>query len=111
MPLLVTTQATVMCPHGGRLELVAERSDITVRGGGAVVGDRDVLRAPILGCPQAGPGIKPCTKVVSLTPGSTSLKVKVGRQAACVAALSGITDGVPMANVSVVNPGQATVQG
>jgi hypothetical protein len=106
MPPLVTTNATIMCIHGGRLQVTPARTDITIRGG-VVIGADDVLGGTILGC--APPTGKPCMKVVALNPGSTSLKAKVGRQAACLATLTGATDAGGV--VKVVQPDQATVQG
>jgi hypothetical protein len=80
--------------------------------GGMILCEPDLLLAPIVGCPvPPSPGSKPCTSVVSTLPGSTSLKVSVQGRPAYVATLSGLTDGVPPAPITVVSPGQAKVDG
>ncbi|WP_272477361.1 hypothetical protein [Baekduia alba] len=72
----------------------------------------DLLGAPIVGCPiPPTPATKPCTTVVSVLPGSWSLKVLVAGKPALVATATGLTDGVPPGTIQVVFPGQVTVQG
>jgi hypothetical protein len=111
MPPLVTSNATILCAHGGRVTLVPRQMQVMISGG-AVLCEPDLAGAPIIGCAQPPtPSTKPCTTVVSALPGSTSLKVMVGGRPAYVATLSGLTDGVPPGAIMVVSPGQTTVQG
>ena len=110
MPPIVTSNASIMCMHGGQVTLIPKQTQVLIQGG-AVLCEGDLVGAPIVGCAQApSPGTKPCTTVVSTLPGSTSLKVLVGGRPAHVATLQGITDGVPPGNLIVANPGQASVQ-
>ena len=109
MPPVVTSNATIMCVHGGQVTLIPKQTQVMIQGG-AVLCDGDLVGAPIIGCAQPpSPGTKPCT-VVSTLPGSTSLKVLVAGRPAYVATLQGITDGVPPGTLIVANPGQASVQ-
>ncbi len=111
MPPIVTSNAVIMCAHGGQVTLIPKQAVVTIAGG-AVLCEPDLVGCPIVGCAQPpSPGTKPCTLVVSTLPGSTSLKVAVGGRPAYVATLSGLTDGVPPGALIVTFPGQTTVQG
>jgi hypothetical protein len=111
MPPIVTTNAQILCAHGGQVVLTP-RQFVADIAGGMILCEGDLSGAPILGCPvPPSPSSKPCTTVVSSLPGSTSLTVSVQGRPAYVATLSGMTDGVPPAPIMVVNPGQMTVQG
>jgi hypothetical protein len=111
MPPIVTSNASIMCIHGGQVTLIPKQSQVVIQGG-AVLCEPDLAGAPIIGCLQPpSPATKPCTTVVSTLPGSTSLKVMVGGRPAYVATLSGITDGVPPGALIVTSPGQTVVQG
>jgi hypothetical protein len=111
LPPIVTSNATIMCPHGGQVVLIPKQQTVSIQGG-AVLCEPDLTGAPIAGCAlPPSPTSKPCTTVVSTLPGSTSLKVLVGGRPPYVATLSGFTDGVPPAPITVVSPGQMSVQG
>ena len=110
MPLVVTTNATIMCAHGGQVTLIPKQTQV-LAGGGPVLCEGDLSGAPILGCLQPpSPGTKPCTMVVSTLPGSASLTVFAAGRPVLLQTLQGLTDGVPPGTLMVVNPGQATVQ-
>jgi|SRR5689334_16855960 hypothetical protein len=105
MPAIVTTNATIMCPHGGRVVLAPHQMQVTVQGGAALC-EPDLVGAPIAGCAQpVTPSSKPCTLVVSTLPGSSSPKVTVGGRPVYLETLTGMTDGVPPGVIQVVNPG------
>ena len=111
MPLLITTNATIMCAHGGRVQLIPKQT--TVHAGGApVLRETDLIGAPILGCAQPpSPGSKPCTAVVSTIPMSgTAVKVLVAGLNAHTQTVMGMTDGVPPGTIQVIDPGQQKVQ-
>jgi hypothetical protein len=110
MPPIVTSNATILCAHGGTVALIPRQMQVMIQGG-AVLCEPDLVGAPIVGCAQPpSPSTKPCTTVVSTLPGSTSLKVMVGGRPAYVATLTGLTDGVPPGAIMVVSPGQTSVQ-
>jgi hypothetical protein len=110
VPPVVTTNATIMCIHGGRVMLVPKQTSVQVQGG-MVLCEGDLVGAPIVGCAQP-PTIasKPCTLVVSTLPGGSSPRVTVAGRPAHIATLSGITDGVPPGAIMVASPGQMAVQ-
>jgi hypothetical protein len=111
MPPIVTSNAIIMCAHGGQVTLIPKQTQVMIQGG-AVMCATDLIGAPIVGCAQPpSPSTVPCTAVVSMLPGSTSLTVTVSGQPALVATLSGLTDGVPPGALIVSYPGQTIVQG
>lgn len=92
------------------MTLVPRQTTVTVQGA-PVLRETDLIGAPIVGCAQP-PTVssKPCTTVVSVLPGGSAPKVAAGGMPVHVASLSGMTDGVPPGTVSVMSPGQTTVQ-
>jgi hypothetical protein len=68
MALVVTSSATIVCAHGGRVTLAPRQTTVTA-GGAPVLRETDIVGAPIVGCAQA-PSVstKPCTVVVSILP-------------------------------------------
>ncbi|MEW6583349.1 MAG: hypothetical protein AB1416_11385 [Actinomycetota bacterium] len=112
MPFLVNSNATILCAHGGRVQIIPRQTTV-MAGGAPIVRETDLMGAPILGCAQP-PTVssKPCTAVVSVIPGSgTAMKVTVAGLPAHTQTLTGITDGVPPGTITVVDPGQQKVQG
>ncbi|MGN6378313.1 MAG: hypothetical protein ACTHNU_05130 [Gaiellales bacterium] len=106
MPVIITTNATIMCSHGGRVVLTPHQMQVTAQGGN-ILCDPDLVGATISGCAQPSTtSSKPCMTVVSVLPGSTSLKVTVGGKPAYTSALTGMTDGVPPGTISVIDAGQ-----
>ena len=109
MGLVVTSNARIICAHGGQVTLVPRQTTVTI-GGGAVMREGDLLGAPIVGCTQPPTtSSKPCTAVVSTLPGGSSPTVSVGGLPVHLDTLSGVTDGVPPGTITVVSAGQATV--
>ena len=110
MSSILTSNAQIMCVHGGRLMLHPTQAMVRV-GGGFALCVPDLLSMPIVGCPQAGPGIVPCTLAVATEPvimASPRLIVQ-GRPAYVVVqvgAPGGLTNGVPPGMIMCVNPGQ-----
>src|SRR5688572_24235332 len=110
MPPIVTSNATILCAHGGRVTIVPKQFQVQIAGG-SVLCDGDLSGAPIIGCLQPPtPSTKPCTAVISTLPGSSNPRVSVLGRPVLLATLSGMTDGVPPGVISVVFPGQMTVQ-
>jgi hypothetical protein len=111
MPPIITSNATIMCSHGGRVTLVPKQQVLVVQGA-AVMCEPDLVGSVIVGCAQSPtPSTKPCTAVVATLPGSSSATVLVAGRPAYIAALSGITDGVPPGVLTVADPGQTIVEG
>jgi hypothetical protein len=110
MPLILTTNATIMCDHGGQVMPILPRQGQVSVDGGFVLRLSDLVGATIVGCPQAGPGIKPCTTVMAPLPGSFAPTVLVGGEQVLLQTMIAATDGVPPATVAVTSAGQESVQ-
>jgi hypothetical protein len=111
MPPLLTTNAVLMCPHGGQVTLIPRQVQVLAQGA-PVLRLVDLIGAPIVGCTQPPTGATvPCTLVVSPLPGSTSLTVTINGIPALIATATAITDGVPPGVVTVISPGQFAVEG
>ena len=111
MPFVVTSSAVIMCAHGGKVTLVPRQSTVTA-GGSPVMREGDLVGSPIIGCAQApSTNTKPCTTVVSTLPGGSKPTVAAGGMPVHIDTLTGMTDGVPPGVITVVSPGQQTVQG
>jgi len=109
MPPIVTSNATIMCVHGGRVMVTPRQMKVQIQGG-SVMCLPDLIGAPIVGCLQPpSPSTKPCTIVVS-TPSGFSPKVLVDGRPVYLATLTGITDGVPPGTILVATPGQMIAQ-
>jgi hypothetical protein len=110
MPAIVTTNATIMCVHGGQVLLTPRQAQVQVQGG-FVLCEPDIVGAPIVGCAQVpSPGTKPCTLVVSTLPGSSAPNILVGGRPVYLDTLTGMTDGVPPGVIKVMSPGQTAVR-
>ena len=67
MPAILNALARVMCIHGGQVVFVPSQQ-VAMVGGAPALTMPDLMAATIVGCPQAGPGIKPCTKIITGEP-------------------------------------------
>jgi hypothetical protein len=110
MPPVLTSNAVVLCSHGGKVNLIPKQMTVAVQGG-MVMCEPDLIGSPITGCAQApSPTTKPCTAVVSTFPGGSSPKVLVSGRPAYLATVKGLTDGVPPGTLVVTFAGQVAVQ-
>ena len=111
MPLVVTSNARIICAHGGQVTLIPKQTMVQIQGG-MVMRESDLVGSPIVGCAQPpSPGSKPCTLVVSVIPGTgSSMRVTAGGLPVHLDTLTGITDGVPPGTIQVLSAGQTTVQ-
>jgi len=111
MPPVLTTNAVLVCSHGGQVTLIPRQVQVFAQGA-PILRLVDLIGAPIVGCSQPPtPVTVPCTAVVSPLPGSTSLTVSVNGIPALIATTTAITNGVPPGVVTVISPGQFAVQG
>jgi hypothetical protein len=107
--LVITTNARIICAHGGQVTLLPRQGTVTIQGA-PVLRETDLIGAPIVGCAQP-PSVssKPCTTVVSVLPGGSAFGVSAVGMPVHLDSLSGVTDGVPPGTVSVLFAGQTTV--
>ncbi len=106
---MVTTDATILCSHGGRVVLSARQETVTA-GGAHALREVGLDGAPVAGCPHGGKGKKPCEHVVRTDPGAGAQRVPVAGRPVLLDTLSGVTDSVPPGTIRVVDPGQAIVE-
>ena len=109
MPFLLTTNAVIECPHGGAVTLIPKQTVVSIDGG-FVLRLGDLVGAPIVGCAQIGPLIKPCTTVLAPLPGTFAPNGLAGGLPVHLQTFTALTDGVPPGAVFVVSPGQVLVQ-
>jgi hypothetical protein len=109
----MTAAAVVTCIHGGQVIIQPSQSIATIQGM-PILTVPDLVGAPIVGCPQVGTGIVPCTAVVVTEPviipsAKASAAGKPAYLAETVGAPGGLTNGNPPGMIICVNPGQMTV--
>lgn len=84
--------STLTCDHGGKLVFSAEESD-------QPLSENDLLNATIVGCPNSGFTMKPCTRVVSIESGLSDQRDPEGNRWV-FPSVGGKTDGTPPGGVS-----------
>ena len=111
MPFVLTTNAVITCPHGGKVTLIPKQEVVSIQGG-FVLCFGDLVGAPIAGCLQLPtPATKPCTTVLAVL-GAIAPKVLVGGRPVHVQMpMTATTDGVPPGLLLLVTfAGQSLVQ-
>jgi hypothetical protein len=107
---LLTEDAVIVCRHElGRAGIIGSQ-------GLVMIGDRKVLvendpeGRPIVGCPNLGATIKPCTATLAASAGYSNL-LRVNDRRICLDTVTGLTDGTPpgVVKYQVRHPGQALV--
>jgi hypothetical protein len=108
---ILTEKAVLECAHinGVVIGIPAGQDFVTVEGVKVLV-EKDPEGRPIVGCPNAGPNIKPCTSTLVVKTGYSGL-VRIGGSRVCLDPVSGLTDGTPPGTVEyrVRSPGQSLV--
>lgn len=110
MNYLLTQAAIVVCAHeAGIVGLLATQNLVRVEGRPLLVRS-DPEQRPIVGCPNAGPTIKPCTTTLIVRQGYSDL-VRIDGRPVCLNTVLGLTDGTPpgMVDYKVRHPGQAWI--
>jgi hypothetical protein len=110
VPAPLTTNAVILCDHGGRVEVTPRQVQVAIQGG-FVICEPDLVGAPVTGCGlPATSATSPCTTVIEVLPGSSAPTILVGGRPVYVETLVGITNSRPPGQVAVVFPGQGGVQ-
>jgi hypothetical protein len=101
--------ATLQCTHGGQVMMIPPpmRSLYIVES--PVVTDVDLYEAMIIGCPQIGPGIKPCLKIIEILMGE-AIQIEVDGETPILSSLEAMTDGVPPGMVSAITDGGSNAE-
>jgi hypothetical protein len=107
MPNVITEASLIQCPHLGTVKATASQSVLAVDGNKVLV-QSDLLSATVT-CPAVpAPGVKPCTKVASVTAGAAA-KLTAGGQPVLLETAQGLTDGTPP-QWRVVSAGQTKLR-
>ncbi|HYE99997.1 MAG TPA: hypothetical protein VEJ18_13850 [Planctomycetota bacterium] len=107
---VLTQDAILPCRHvSGLVRLVPSQDWVSIEGR-AVLLQADPEGRPIVGCPNYGATIKPCTTTLPVEQGYSSW-VRVDGRRLCLDAVVGLTDGTPPGTVKydVRSPGQGFV--
>jgi len=109
---IVTSNAKIMCAHGGQVTLIPKQMKVLV-GGAPVMCVGDIMGSPIVGCAQPPtPVTAPCLVVASEIPipmVGMSPTVMVMSKPVLLAGINGITSGIPPSPLIVAFPGQVKV--
>lgn len=107
---ILTEDAVIVCKHElGRARIVASQGFVFVRNRKVLV-ENDPEKRLILGCPNIGATIKPCTATLVALAGYSDL-LRINNRRVCLDTVTGLTDGTPpgMVKYEVRDPGQALV--
>lgn len=108
---VLTQDAVLPCRHvGGLVKVVPSQDWVTIEGRAVLVRPDPEGRA-VVGCPNVGATIKPCTATLPVESGYSSL-ARIDGCALCLDAVTGLTDGTPPGTVKydVRAAGQAFVE-
>ncbi len=107
----LTEDAIITCKHElGIVHLLLPLQDIVTIEGRKVLVQNDPEGKPIIGCPNIGATIKPCTKTLPVEAGYSDF-LRVNGRRICLDTVIGLTDGTPpgIVKYSVRKPGQNLV--
>jgi len=106
---LLNEDALLQCTHAGNVENKPGQSFVFITKRLVLV-DNDPEGRKIGGCPNTGPGIKPCLTTLAVKEGY-SVFVRITQQRVCLDSVSGLTDGTPpgVVKYNVRQPGQPFV--
>ncbi|PKM44803.1 MAG: hypothetical protein CVV05_09635 [Gammaproteobacteria bacterium HGW-Gammaproteobacteria-1] len=94
----LTEDAVMVCAHEtGIVGITATQSLVTI-GKRRVLVAADPESRPIVGCPNVGPTIKPCTSTLPVQQGYSSL-IRIEGRKVCLDEVTGLTDGTPPGTV------------
>jgi hypothetical protein len=109
MPFILTSNAVLTCAHGGIVTVLPRQTQVMIAGG-AVLRLTDLVGAPIVGCTQTVPPMKPCTTIPAPPYVGFAPTVLVGGIPVLLQTFQALTDGAPPGIVSVTFAGQALAQ-
>jgi hypothetical protein len=89
----LTTGSTIRCMHGGVLKIFDVEMLCEIQSA-SILTTKAVLGGSFIGCSQAGPGMKPCLRIVQIVKGISSMFCVSG-VFAVTNELDFITDGSP----------------
>ncbi|MDG5814097.1 hypothetical protein QA601_03340 [Chitinispirillales bacterium ANBcel5] len=108
---ILTEDAVLKCAHEtGTIPMSGSQDFVTIRGRKILV-EPDPVGKSVLGCPNMGVGIKPCTSTLAVQVGYSDL-LKISGKRVCLDTVKGLTDGTPPGTVeyTVAQPGQSLAE-
>ncbi|HDP88381.1 MAG TPA: hypothetical protein ENN42_00230 [Thioalkalivibrio sp.] len=94
----LTEDAVLVCAHEtGLVGIVATQGLVSI-GHRRVLVATDPEARPIVGCPNVGPAIKPCTATLKVKQGYSAL-IRIDGRPVCLDTVTGLTDGTPPGTV------------
>ena len=106
----LTQDAVIICKHElGIVRLTTSQDVVTIEGRTVLVENNPETRL-IVGCPNIGATIKPCTFTLKVEEGYSDF-LRINGQRICLDTVTGLTDGTPpgVVKYSVRSPGQELV--
>ncbi|MGK6320286.1 hypothetical protein [Sphingomonas sp. DT-204] len=104
----LTRDATMICEHGGRVEVEFTQKLVRIEGREVLVAT-DPEGRDIKFCPNINPviGLRPCKTTLKVKQGYSGF-IRIDGHAVCLDTVTGLTDGTPpgIVNYKVVEPGQ-----
>jgi hypothetical protein len=92
--LILTEDAVLVCKHRGKVGIEATQHWVTVKKKRSVLVETNPEARPISGCPNRGPGIKPCLTTLPVKKGYSDL-LRIDGKRVCLDTVTGLTDGTP----------------
>jgi hypothetical protein len=109
--LLLTEDAVIVCSHEQGLVRIEATQDLVTVARRRLLVEVDPEGRPIVGCPNIGATIKPCTRTLKVQVGYSDW-IRISGRRACLDTVRGLTDGTPPGVVpyKVRHPGQDLVE-
>jgi hypothetical protein len=106
----LTEDAVITCRHVLGIVQLAPTQDLVTIARRKVLVDNNPEGRPIVGCPNIGATIKPCTTTLKVEAGYSDF-LRINGQRVCLDTVTGLTDGTPPGEVkyTVRSPGQDLV--
>jgi len=108
--LWLTEDARLVCTHEQGVVGIVRSQDLVTIAGRAVLVATDPEGRPIVGCPNIGATIKPCTATLAVQEGYSEW-LRIAGDRVCLDTVRGLTDGTPpgIVEYKVRHPGQELV--
>jgi hypothetical protein len=107
--LLVNDAALLLCPHQGKVQIIAGQGWVSIAGSKVMVSPQPDGRPFDSGCMWKGGGMVPCTVVANVTAGYSSF-MRVDGRPVCLEGITGHTGGNSGGLYTVRNAGQTFVR-
>lgn len=95
----LTEDAVLVCSHEvGIIINTTTQNFVTIKHRRVLIENNPENRT-IVGCPNTGPSIKPCTKTLKVNRGYSSF-IRINGRRVCLSTIIGLTDGTPPGTIT-----------